>query len=284
MIRTDLHMHTTASDGLHPPAELVALAQQRGLTTIAITDHDTTDGTAAARALNLSGITIIPAIELGAEDEKQYVDILGYFIDPQHFDHATPFQAWLTERREDRYHRGQRMVDKLAEIGIRISFEAVQAAADGAPITRPHVARVLVEQGYAASKQDAFDRLIGTGGPAYVARQRLTPEEAIAKLHSVGACAVLAHPARVRGFEQMVAERLVPIGLDGLELYHPDNGEKTQYAIQALALKHDLLLTGGSDYHEARDDGTITLGMYGPPHGAVEALWARAQRYRSGLS
>ncbi|MFN8375341.1 MAG: PHP domain-containing protein [Anaerolineae bacterium] len=274
----DLHMHTTASDGHLTPEQLVALALKRGLTTIAITDHDNTDGNRTARQLANGSLTIIPGIEMGAEDQG-LIDILGYFIDPAQMEPGAPFQQWLLGVREDRFHRGRRMVQRLEEIGVPVSFERVVQLADGAPITRPHVARALVEAGHAESTKDAFNRYIGEGAPAYVARKRLLPEDAIAQLHSVGACAVLAHPARVKNYETLI-ERLVPAGLDGVEVVHPDNNETVRLNLRGLAKRHSLVMTGGSDFHHPNTDGTINLGAYNPPDGAVDALRERAKKYR----
>jgi hypothetical protein len=154
----------------------------------------------------------------------------------------------------------------------------VQQLADGAPITRPHIARALVEAGHAVSIKDAFNRYIDQDAPAYVPRKRLAPEEAIERLHSVGACAVLAHPARVKHYEQLI-ERLVPAGLDGVEVVHPDNSEDVRLNLRGLAKKHNLVMTGGSDFHRPDMNGTITLGMYNPPDGVAYELRERAKRY-----
>ncbi len=273
----DLHMHTTASDGDLTPEALVTLALKRGLKIIAITDHDNTDGNREAQRIAAGKLLVIPGIELGAEDHG-LVDVLGYYIRQEALEAGHPFQAWLTELREDRFHRGERMVQRLADIGVDISFERILALADGAPITRPHVARALVEAGYAESTKEAFNRYIGEGAPAYVARKRLLPEEAIEHLHSVGACAVLAHPARVRNYETLI-ERLVTVGMDGVEVVHPDNNETVRLNLRGLAKRYDLVMTGGSDFHHPNSDGTVNLGAYNPPDGAVEALRERAKRY-----
>jgi 3',5'-nucleoside bisphosphate phosphatase len=279
---TDLHMHTTASDGELTPEALIHLARKRGLTTLAITDHDNTDGVRDAIqivAAQQIPITVIPGIELGAADDEQLIDVLGYFIPEAQLDDAAEFQAWLRDLRGDRYTRGQRMVEQLAAVGASIRFERVLEIADAAPVTRPHVARALVEAGYAESVKDAFNRWIGEGQPGYVARKRLSPEDAIARLHSIGACAVLAHPGRVRQYNALI-ERLAAAGLDGVELNHPDNSDTVRLDVRGQAKMHDLILTGGSDFHYPLGDGTITLGRYNPPDGAVEALRERARRYQ----
>jgi hypothetical protein len=206
------------------------------------------------------------------------VDILGYFIRPDALEDGAPFQEWLKGVREDRFHRGQRMVARLVEVGVPVSFERVLQIAEGASITRPHVARALVEAGHAESIKDAFNRYIGEGAPAYVARKRLSPEDAIERLHNAGACAVLAHPARVKHYEALI-ERLAPLGLDGVEVVHPDNTEEVRLNLRGLAKRYDLAMTGGSDFHRPTPDGVITLGMFNAPSGAVHALRERAKRY-----
>ncbi|NWF67888.1 MAG: PHP domain-containing protein [Chloroflexi bacterium] len=273
----DLHIHTTASDGDMTPQQLLNLALKRRLRVIAVTDHDNTHGSREVQRLAHDQLTVIPAIELGAEDHG-LIDILGYFIRPAALADQTPFQHWLSELRQDRQQRARRMVQRLAEIGIPISFERVQELANGAPITRPHIARALVEAGHAESIKDAFNRYIDEHAPAYVPRKRLAPEDAIAKLHQVGACAVLAHPARVKNYPALI-ERLVLHGLDGVEVVHPDNSADVRLNLRGLAKQYNLVMTGGSDFHRPDRDGKITLGLFNPPDGAVEALRARAQRY-----
>jgi hypothetical protein len=268
-------MHTTASDGDYPPAALITLAHARGLTTIAITDHDTTDGIPPAQdAAAQHNITVIPAIELSAETEKDGdVHMLGYYIDITNAD----LQARLGAFRENRAHRARKMLAKLHELGVPLAWEAVEAAADGAPITRPHLARAMVTAGYVDSLQAAFDQYLASDAPAYVSRTRMSPEEAVDLVHSAGGAAVLAHPGLVKHYEP-VLRRLIAHGVDGVEVVHPKNPPGVSAHVREIAEAHDLIMTGGSDFHRPeRADGSITLGEYNPPPGAVERLRARAK-------
>lgn len=273
MLRADLHLHTTASDGQLTPSDLIQRARAQRLEVIAITDHDTTAGVAEARSADGGALVIIPGIELSAEDNQLDVHVLGYFIDSQN----AAFQAALAHFRDDRTRRGQQMVTKLAALGLPVAWERVLALADGGSVGRPHVARALVEAGYVVSVRDAFDRYLHNGGPAYVARERLTPEGAVDLLHRAGGAAVLAHPGLLPDYAAMV-ERLTPAGLDGVEVVHPKNTETVRANLRALAARHDLVMTGGTDFHGPESD--VYLGSLTPPPGCVQALQARAAHYQ----
>lgn len=264
----DLHMHTTASDGEHSPQDLIDLAHAAGLTTIAITDHDTTDGIRPAiAAAEKYNITVIPGIEFSAETDED-VHMLGYFIDIDH----TEFQERLKVLRENRLHRGKAMITKLNSLGVDITFEQVQRIAGDAPIVRPHVGRAIVEAGYAESVQDAFDRYIDNHAPGYVSRIKLSPEEAIDLIHLVGGKAVMAHPGLVKSYET-VLPRLIEHGLDGVELNHPKNPAQVRERVRKIGEAHGLIFTGGSDFHHRnRADGSIALGSESPPPGMLERL------------
>lgn len=276
---TDLHMHTTASDGEYAPADLMTLAHQKQLTTLAVTDHDTTDGYRPARdAAEPFGITVVPGIELSAETEAEGdVHILGYFINID--DQA--FQERLKVFRENRYHRGKMMIAKLNELGIGITFADVERIADGAPITRPHVARALIAGGYASGISEAFDTYLTPGKPAYVERTKLLPEEAIELIHSAGGAAVLAHPGLTRNYADVLT-RLIPHAIDGVEVNHPKNPSQVRQVVRQIAVEHNLIMTGGSDFHRPNaEDGSITLGTEPAPDDAVERLSLASQRHNS---
>lgn len=270
---TDLHAHTTASDGTLSPAHLLALAHRRGVTTLAVTDHDTTDGLAPAQeAADALGVTLVPGVELSAETEADGdIHILGYFIDPT----DAAFQGRLAAFRENRMDRGRAIVRKLNAIGVPLTFAQVEGEAQGAPITRPHIARALAKAGYVRSPQKAFDRYLADGGPAFVQRKRMPPEEAVDLIRAAGGVAVMAHPGRVPTGEA-VLRRLAAYGVDGAELYHPNNDHLVRQYVRAVAAQHDLILTGGSDFHSVGTDGSIRLGTYSPPSGALARLRAKA--------
>lgn len=273
-MRADLHVHTTASDGQHSPSEVIALAQDFDV--IAITDHDTTAGIGPAQAAaRLTGLPlVVPGIELSTAEDAGDVHLLGYFINPD----DAAFQTELATFRDARVERGRAMVARLAELGLPVAWERVEALADGGAVGRPHVARALVEAGYVESVREAFDRYISTGGPAYVARHRLTPEEAIALIHRAGGAAVMAHPSLVPTWPTLL-HTLAAAGLDGVEVNHPANSAPTRLVLRAMAKKLGLITTGGSDFHGQRVKPGNTLGCETPPHGAVYALQTRAKQY-----
>jgi hypothetical protein len=290
-MRIDLHIHTNASDGQYTPSEVIQIARSRHLDIIAITDHDTTAGIEPALAAARIGLTdmrqpqIIAGIELSAEEtyfdaakgrERELdVHILGYFLDLD----APSFQDRLREFRLDREGRGQRILDKLAELGMPLSWERILEIAEGGSVGRPHIARALIEAGYCENTKEVFDRYLYTGGPAYVARERLTPEGAVALIHEAGGAAVMAHPSLVDNYSAMV-ERLVAAGLDGVEVVHPQNSEDVRLNLRGLAKRYDLIMTGGSDFHGELVKSDIFMGMVTPPEGCVELLRARAEGYK----
>lgn len=276
MMRVDLHAHTTASDGQLTPVALVKLAVEIGLEAIAITDHDTTDGVATAQAAAPAGFRVIPGVELSAEDANGDVHMLGYYLDTEH----EVFQRRLEEFRIRRYHRAQAMVDKLATLGVHLDWERVEAQANGGAIGRPHIARAMMEAGYVASVKEAFDRYISNDGPGYVSRQRLSPEESIEMIHMAGGVAVLAHPVFVADYAAMI-ERLRPAGLDGIEVVYPNHTPELETELRAIAQRDGLLISGGSDFHGLNIPGKAMLGSVNAPPGSLEALEARAARYKS---
>ena len=273
-MRVDLHVHTNASDGQYSPTELVALA--RGFDVIAIADHDTTGGVAEAQqaAAQQGSPVVIPAIELSAEDSAGDVHVLGYYVSID----APKFQATLEHFRANRYTRAQKMLDKLAALGMPLEWDRVVEIAGGGSIGRPHVARALLEKGYVESVKDAFNRYIANDGPAYVARTRLSPEESVELIHSAGGAAVLAHPGLLKDYRAMIT-RLIPVGLDGVEVNHPSNREDVRLDLRGIAAANHLIMTGGSDFHGPKVKPEIQMGMVTPPKGAVAALKQAAGQY-----
>ncbi|MBZ0293430.1 MAG: PHP domain-containing protein [Anaerolineae bacterium] len=270
----DLHTHTTASDGQLTPAQLVELAREIGLDTIAITDHDTTSGIIQAQEAAPSGFEVIAGIELSAEDAGGDVHMLGYCID---LDNAI-FQTALEEFRSRRYFRAQKIAEKLAALELPVEWDRIEAIAEGGAIGRPHIARAMMEAGYVTSVKEAFERFLENGGPAYVARKRLSPEESVELIHIAGGAAVLAHPVYVKDHRAMI-DRLLPVGLDGIEVVYPDHPPALQAELRAIAQAHDLIMTGGSDFHGLNLPGKAMLGSVTPPADAVQALKARAADY-----
>lgn len=244
-MRVDLHMHSSFSDGVHSPSKLVDMAVERGLAAISLTDHDCLDGIGEAlEAGKAKGLEVIPGVELSCEFKGRDLHILGYGVDPDHEE----FQEMLRRFRETRYKRGLKIVEKLNALGMAIEPAEVLAKAGDGALGRPHIAAVLVEKGLVSKTQEAFDKYIADGGPAYVAKYKMTPQEAIHHIHGAGGLAFMAHPGiflqNVADIEELVAE-----GFDGVEIYHPKHGPDTVKALEEIADRHGLLRSGGTDYH-----------------------------------
>lgn len=275
-MRIDLHAHTTASDGLLAPEQLVALARDAGVGVLAVTDHDTTDGLDAAIAAGRRlGVEVIPAVEINTDVEALEVHVLGYFID-----HRLPWlQEFLGRLRAGRVDRAARMVEKLNALGIPVRFERVREIADGA-VGRPHVARALVEVGAVRSVEEAFAKYIGRAGPAYVERMKVTPEEAVQVILRAGGIPVLAHPGW--GSLDGLIPSLVRAGLEGLEVYYPDHTPAMVTHFLEVAARHGLLVTGGTDFHGDLPRGVGLGRQYVPPE-VVDRLRTRAAEKRARL-
>jgi 3',5'-nucleoside bisphosphate phosphatase len=280
----DLHTHTVYSDGTFTPGELLELARERGLDVVSVTDHDTTDGLAEARAAGDElGVEVVPGVEFSALRDGEGVHVLGYFMDPAH----PELTAELRRLRDDRFSRGERMVRRLQELGHPITFDRVKEIARGGNIIRPHVAQALVEAGVVPTLKDAFsDELIGSGGRAYVEKHALSPLDAIALIHRAGGACVLAHPGTWREAAPVpdgVIEELIEAGLDGIEAHHPEHSPELEARYVALAEARSLFWTGSSDCHGTRYD-PVRLGMRRTPREQLEALRARAAELRAAAS
>ncbi len=274
--KIDLHTHTTASDGALTPTELVQRAAQVGIAVLSITDHDTLAGLdEAQQAAGRYGIRLVPGVEFGIDVKGAEVHMLGYLFDPQY----PPLLDRLAELREGRIHRGRRMVELLAKLGIHIRWERVEQIAAGASVGRPHVGQALVEAGYARTIDEAFDKYLARGRPAYVERTQLTIEQCIELVHEAGGVAVLAHPTWVGDVEGMLPG-LVKAGLDGIETYYGLYDQPTVAWLEGLAGQYGLVPTGGSDFHGLETLTHADLGSVDVPPQCLAELERRAQRYR----
>jgi predicted metal-dependent phosphoesterase TrpH len=265
----DLHTHSTYSDGLLSPTALVEEAATRGLRILALTDHDTVAGIPEARAAGARhGVEIIPGVELSTSlAGGEGVHLLGYFID----DHNPVLREGLAAYARDREERMARMVARLSQIGAPVDPERVRAIAGQGTVGRPHLARALVEAGYARDLQDAFARYIGWGKPAFVPRPRIDPRDAIALVRAASGVPVLAHPYTAGGVES-VLDRLVPAGLLGMEVEYAQYTPEERDTLRQIALRRGLIATGGSDFHGLEHNGGRELGSAPVPLGAVAAL------------
>jgi 3',5'-nucleoside bisphosphate phosphatase len=286
----DLHVHSNASDGTDPPAEVMQRAARAGLDAVALTDHDTVAGHAQARQALPASLTLIPGMELSARLDgpsqplrgvpggssprgQQSMHLLAYLFDPDH-----PELAAETRRiRDDRVLRARAMVERLIGLGVPITWDDVAAIAGSSVVGRPHIARAMAASGVIASPADAFTPdWIADGGRAYVDRYALDPVRAIGLVRSAGGVAVLAHPRADRDLLISDAQiaGLAAAGLAGVEVFHPDQPESEQASLLALTRDLGLIATGGSDDH-----GSLTghrIGSCTAAPDAYEALTARA--------
>ena len=271
----DLHCHSTASDGSFAPAQVVAMAAARGVRALALTDHDTTDGIgAAAVAAVAHGMALIPGVELTCSVESGEVHLLGYFVAVG--DNA--FQETLAQFRDGRDARGRAMVARLNAIGVPVRWERVKEMAGAAGIGRPHIARAIIEVGAATSVDDAFDRYLGQGRPAYVDRMRLEPAAAVRVVRAAGGVPVLAHPLSVTDLDATLAE-MIPAGLRGIEAYYGAYTPPQRASLAAVAARHALITTVGNDFHGDVHGGAAIGGTVGPPD-VLERLVTAAARIR----
>ena len=257
---SDLHMHTTFSDGRLSPENIITAAKKAGLSYIAITDHDTVDGILHLYEEGLypaKGINIIPGIEFSAHDIGHEIHILGYNIDI----FSSALQEKLDEVVEARWTRFSQMVEKLHDLGYPVTeAEVLKLAGESTSISRSHIARALVAKGYFPTVGDVFHALLYKNGPAYVSHYHLTVEEIIALIKAIGGISVLAHPLLV-GDDGLV-EKVIHAGIDGLEVFYPQHDKEVTMKYQQMAQKYNLLLSGGSDYHAIATRYPQNLGEF----------------------
>ncbi len=275
MSQADLHIHSTASDGKYPPEEIVRKAVALGLTIIALTDHDSVDGVEpalnAARAF--PQLKVIPGVEISTEDPAGDIHILGYFIDHTN----TELGSCLETFRNSRQTRAQRMIDKLGDLGIHLDWQRVQELAGKGAIGRPHIAQAMLEKGYITSLREAFDKYLAHGGPAYVERFKFTPAEAVKLIQHADGLPVLAHPFTANDPEDLIV-KLKAVGLVGIEAYYDGyTPDQVNYLVN-LAQKHNLITSGGTDYHGLDESNETPMGGADLPMAAVEQIIALAKQ------
>jgi len=277
--RIELHAHTHFSDGTLSPADLVALATTRGLTALAITDHDSVAGVApamtAADALRAARTEdgaappeIVAGIEVSSALEGNDVHVLGYFVDWR----SEALASRLERFREERRARARAILDRLAVLGVPVAEEEVFASAGPGVVGRPHIAHALLRAGYVPTIDVAFQRYLGTHGSAFVARPTFHSAEAVRVIREAGGAAVVAHPASLAA---RLIEQLAEAGLAGIEVWHPQHGTATQRRWRELARTLDLVASGGSDFHGPHRG--VGLGEMPVPERALAELRARAQ-------
>ena len=276
---TDLHMHTTASDGRCTPRELVDRASAAGVTIMAVTDHDTTASVAEVQALAQSrGVEAHAGIEITAVEDGRDIHVLGYFLNPE----EPRLIEFLRVQRETRVKRVHVIAARLAELGVPIDLKELLDEAQrnlGRSIGRPQVARALQRAGHVTDTKEAFDRFLSNDGPAFVSRPGSPPDVVIGIIHRAGGVASLAHPGRTRIDSRIKA--LAIAGLDALEVYHSDHDEAAVQRYHRMASDLGLLMTGGSDFHGDPTHG-IEPGASTLPPAEWERLSAARQRHVIG--
>lgn len=265
--RCDLHTHTQASDGMQPPADNVRMAAEKGLAAVAITDHDTVAGIAEAQEAGRKyGITVVPGVEISTRAGGKDIHVLGYYMDTSN----ALFLSRLEGLRDTRSQRNEEIVHKLRNLGIDITLEKVIAGMGrelkpDESVGRPHIADELVRLGAATDMRDAFNKYLAEGAAAFVLPPRIRPEEACQWIVEAGGAPVLAHPG-LYGDDELVRGILERSKLRGIEVYHSDHGPAEEQRYLLLAAEYGLIVTGGSDFHGARqsvifhgDIGSVTV-------------------------
>ena len=275
--RGDFHCHSTASDGVLSPADVVDLAYKQGVRVLALTDHDSTEGVAEARqaAARYPDLTLVPGVEMGTDIPGAEVHMLGLFLDPDNAE----LQTSLHKLRESRIGRGRGIVEKLREMGLNITWDQVKRIADGGAVGRPHVAQALVDNGHVATVKEAFDKYIARNGPAYVEREKMTPAEAVSSIVRLGGLPCLAHPGDLNDLDALLL-MLKDAGLAAMEVFYKDYEPATVQRLEAAAKRFDLVPLGGSDYHGIFGQDEPPPGqMRSPlPEESIQAIMALASQ------
>ncbi|MBB6636451.1 PHP domain-containing protein [Cohnella thailandensis] len=281
MSQADLHTHTTASDGLHRPADNVRMAKEAGLGGIAITDHDTVAGIEEAlREGEKLGIAVVPGVEISTAYEGTEIHVLGYYMNVE----DPVFLARLADQRKVRDARNEGILARLGELGIQVSMEELREIAGRSEspeetIGRPHIADALVRRGVVGTIQEAFDRYLAKGRAAYVdPPPRITPMEAYRWIKDAGGAAIVAHPGLYRREE--LASDLLDGGADGVEAHHSDHTPEQEERYRQLAIARGKIVTGGSDFHGARKGGVYhgPIGNRTVEMSVLEQLRSAARR------
>jgi predicted metal-dependent phosphoesterase TrpH len=266
-IKADLHTHTTYSDGILKPFELLTLAKEKGLSSISIVDHDTLDGNIEANSIASEyGVEVIMGCEFSCYENGKEYHLLGYCFDPD----DKNIKIHIDNYRIARLTRAKQIHKKLTVLGANMSFDEILETADKAPVARPHIASVLVKKGYAADLKDAFMKFIGEGGPAYYPKSVFPVEMAIRMNNKAKGVAVLAHPRNY--IDQPTLYKFINSGLDGIEVNHPSHNEEQKKFYHYVASQYWLLETGGSDFHGSREFDLTNIGNYYVPYSVVESI------------
>lgn len=264
----DMHVHTTASDGVFTPIQVINYSLLKQLSGIAITDHDTVGGIdeAMRHAHNLKDFVVVPGIELSTDYCGEEIHILGYFINHK----SEKLNEALENLKKARVVRAKKIVDLLNLKGIKISFEEIERISGVDVIGRPHIARILTNKGYSKSVPEAFKEFLVKGSKAYIPRDKIGVVEAIKLIKASHGKVVLAHPGLIK--EKKLINKILEHDFDGIETYHPSHSIEDALNFESLAKKHNLICTAGSDFHQipTEDDIHDDLGSCSLPLGRIE--------------
>jgi predicted metal-dependent phosphoesterase TrpH len=254
--KIDLHMHTNYSDGAFSPAELVLKAKESGLDIISITDHDSVNGIKEAIAAGKDvGIEVIPGLEISTDIDEKEIHLLAYFIEIDNGE----LQKYLSFFREERFHRAKRIVQKLRNLGLSISFDDVMDNAQKSAVGRPHIACALVNLGLINNYNEAFEKYIGDYGPAFERKIHVSPQSATKLISDAGGLSFVAHPGYMK---ENILTDLIRAGIDGIEVIHPGHSENQINFYRGIVTQYCLLETGGSDFHGGKKGDGENLGKY----------------------
>jgi predicted metal-dependent phosphoesterase TrpH len=255
----DLHIHSTSSDGTYSPQQIIEIAKSSKLAAVAITDHDNINGYfEALPSAQENGVQLIAGVELNTDAYDTEVDILGYFWSPDN----QVFIEMLKDRQANRIERAQKIVAKLNEIGLEISYDRVRKIAQGS-ICRPHIIEVMLENNYVSDQKEGFEKFLGLGKPAFVPHDQVTPKQAIQNILNAGGLPIVAHPGLVGS--DIVVEKLLQDGARGLEAYYPMHSEEEIGKYIELARKYDAIVSCGSDSHGPKRKKSFQIGSMQAP-------------------
>ncbi|WIV10921.1 PHP domain-containing protein [Proteiniborus sp. MB09-C3] len=273
--KSDLHVHTTFSDGSLAPLEVIKWASKKKIYAIAITDHDTIEGVKyAIENTNLFDITIIPGIEISCIFEDEEVHLLGYYIDIQNIELLETLKLF----KESRESRGEKIVEKLNRLEFNLTLQEVFHIAGKGVIGRPHIAKAMINRNYVDTVQEAFDKYLNKHKPAYVDRFRVSLKEGINLIHNAGGAAVIAHPGLIKN-EKAVNEA-ISMGIDGIEAIHSKHSSQDVMNYSKIAKDNNLIITGGSDFHGDFINNVPALGDFFIDYSHVELLFSKANFYK----
>lgn len=273
--KSDLHVHTTFSDGSLTPYEVVKWAYNKSIYAISITDHDTIEGLQyAMESAKLYDVLVVPGIELSCTFEDEEIHLLGYYFDPLN----TSLIETLRQLKQSRETRGEKIVEKLNKLGVNLTLHEVYEVAGKGVIGRPHVAQAMINKKYVSSIQEAFDKYLDRHKPAYVDRYRLSLKECIDLIHKAGGAAVIAHPGLIKN--QGIIYKILKMDIDGVEVIHSKHSPEDTIKYENMANKCNLITTGGSDFHGDFIDDVPVLGDYFIDYSHVELLYKKSSFYK----